>query len=462
MNSFEQATESFVYEFPGSTPKLRKFFGDELLHQLEVLAKGSILEEIDTMVHEGDLSREAGSEYAMHLPEYHQLRTDIRYLAGEFVKHMEGKLPRYFERIFDKSGSLKVRAYEKHFNGLRRLLFELLQAYSATEKLTGWNGRILEFHAFLDQAVFLCLRDFVNVHFTDPRLRIHAAFQLRTLCQKTPHPFTGEVDVNSPFHLAVSGVDTMEHLSIHPDWRRAESGLIEYPCEEDLGDLFGEAEALTQFRKLPECQLLLGEYKFCVKTLYHDRPGVRSQYLASVVLADRNTGQMILQFAMCRSTGDLFIPTTNLCLGSFMNPEAYHSLKGHLFQLICQELRSLPEDLDSQVTVVTQEIDEIHEEVRSNLPEEEQRNFISFPKEKRKPTFNLSCLRNLNSQKVLRALTRLLGSPVRIRGSHHFFQTRSGGTHPISLHKGRTVKTGLLRACINEMGIGPQEFYESL
>lgn len=462
MNKFEKPSESYSYEFPKARPKLRKFFGDELLNQLEELAKGSIVEEIDAMIHDGDISRELASEYGMHLPEYHQLRRDVRYLSDEFAKHMGKKLPRYFERIFNEDGSINPKAFDKHFVGLRRLLIDLMDAYSTKDKVTGWNGRMLEFWSFLDQSLALFLADFARRHFKDSRARIHASWQVRDVCKRTPHIFTGEAGEKSPHHLAVSGLDTMTHLSQFHPWEEAERGLREYPLDYDVEDLFSEAEDLTQFRKLNSVALNVGQYKFIVGTQYHDRPGVRSQYMATVLIQDRSDQSTVLQLSVCRSTGDLFVPTTNVCLGSFMNVESYQSLRIYLFDLICKELRGKPEDIESNVPVVTREIEEIHEEIRETLPEEEQPKVISFPKEKSRPTFNLSRLRNLSSSKVHRALTRLLGPPVRIRGSHHFFRTRNGDAHPISLHRGRTVKTGLLRACIHEMGLDPLEFYEAL
>jgi|GEM_PF-5320382 len=462
MSTIDREKTEFNYDRPGPTPKLKSFFGEEALQKLDELLANSIVPEIDRMAHDGDIDFLEASEYAMHLPEYHQLRTELRALANEFAMRMEKKLPHYFSRIFNRNGTINVKAYEKHFNGLRMLLFELLQTSSTKEKVTGWNGRIIEFFEFLDQALILSLRTYAKSVFEDPLIRIQAGYQVQSLAYNTPHPFTHETGEKSYYHLAVNGVQIMEHMTSLHQWKAIESDLIADIPQVSISDLWEEAEDLSQFREIPVSSLLIGHYEIAIKSGYTNRPGVRSQYLASVVIADRATGTSILDFSICRSTGDLFIPTTNLCLGTYMDPKAYQSLRAHLFKLICSQLRGTSENIASHVTVVTQELEAIHEELKTRLPEEEPTNVISFPTERQKPVFNLSRLRNLSSQKVLRALTRLLGPPVRIRGSHHFFSTRDGGAYPISIHKGRTVKTGLLRACLEKMGLDPIEFYEAL
>ncbi|MFT7184001.1 MAG: putative RNA binding protein YcfA (HicA-like mRNA interferase family) [Oceanicoccus sp.] len=462
MSNIEATQPNLNYEYPGPTKNLRSFFGEQRLEKLSLLLSQSILPEIDALVYEEEIAFEEAAEYAMHLTEYHELRTELRLLADEFACAMRGKLPRYFSRIFSSNGTLDVKKYNKHFNGLRLLLFELLQAYSTREKITGWNGRILEFFEFLDQSLILHLRDFTSSHFSDPASRIQALYGVQNIASNTPHPFTQETGEKSPYFLVVNGVSIMEHFAESSAWQGLEEELVHEIPAEELHELLEEAEDLTQFREMPVRSLLIGNYEIAIKSQYSDRIGVRSQYLASVVIADRATRQSILDFTICRSTGDIFIPTTNVCLGSYMGAGAYHSLRAHLFKLICNELSGKPENLESNITVVTKEIQYIHEELKSALPQEEQAQVLSFPIERQKPVFNLACLRNLSSQKVLSALSRLLGSPVRIKGSHHFFRTRGGGVYPISIHKGSSIKTGLLRACIEKMGLDPIEFYEAL
>lgn len=71
-------------------------------------------------------------------------------------------------------------------------------------------------------------------------------------------------------------------------------------------------------------------------------------------------------------------------------------------------------------------------------------------------------LRNLTEDDVIAAFTRLLGKPTRVRGSHHIFKGRNGGTYPAPRHPGKTMGIGLLLKCLDRLGIGAEELLSAL
>lgn len=71
----------------------------------------------------------------------------------------------------------------------------------------------------------------------------------------------------------------------------------------------------------------------------------------------------------------------------------------------------------------------------------------------------MGALNDLDGRRVLRAFARLGWSEVRVVGSHHILKKEG---HPavltVPVHRGRTIKQGLMRGLLKAASLSEEEF----
>lgn len=204
-----------------------------------------------------------------------------------------------------------------------------------------------------------------------------------------------------------------------------------------------------------------------------------------------------------RQTGELTFIHTNMPIsGLFKKAEDYYKFKRMIYTMILQNLESKEDDIEEYLVGLSErdkmQLNKIRQEAaaaakqvfdakfKQLLTEEErteQEWHAQFPgdvaekveervaetsgsqsEENEEPTPKLCTkfLRGLNGREVKSALTRLLGSPISITGSHNKFRCRDGGTYPIPIHDSQEVNIGILLRSLKRYGIPLTEFYEEV
>jgi predicted RNA binding protein YcfA (HicA-like mRNA interferase family) len=181
--------------------------------------------------------------------------------------------------------------------------------------------------------------------------------------------------------------------------------------------------------------------------------------------------------ALDRSTGFLVIPGLKLNAAALFHGKTYAELANIALEMLFDALidkaedivpasRQADEDRYQQYLVEQARLEEqiAHQEISAAVPEVVKSSAETTTKLDKTALkiSNFRLLSNISGSDVLRAATSLMGNPVRINGSHHFFKGPSGRTYPVPIHKGKSVGAGLLDSCLSVWGLDVGEFLKSL
>jgi len=210
----------------------------------------------------------------------------------------------------------------------------------------------------------------------------------------------------------------------------------------------------------------------------------------------------VFHFVLNRMSGELcYMSHQTKPISNIMSEDQYLALKRTIYNLVLNYLKSKEPDIDDlfkkrEVTATLRE--QTEEAVKQSLAEEKPeppRRAVSdrpepaSPAEPVIPTWNyqpwvppttesvqameiedeqqthdrnieyLKRFKGIKGNKVLAVITRLLGEPVRISGSHHIFTSaRNGISYPIPIHGTDEVKFQVLLASLKKWGVTLEEF----
>lgn len=207
------------------------------------------------------------------------------------------------------------------------------------------------------------------------------------------------------------------------------------------------------------------------------KPGI----LAHVVFQNPIKNQYIVSF-IDRFIGDLCLANTSIPMNMFLPSHVCGNIRRIVLETTHKRLMAAEENrilnlpalptAEFQTESADEELSPVHIQqwVREHVYVEALEG--TQPEEKSKPTsatespskFRIQLMQRVGSLKVrhlVRALTRLLGEPNRIQGSHYIFSL-NGKSFPIPFHSSESVSPGILTSCMNTFEITPREMLEAL
>jgi predicted RNA binding protein YcfA (HicA-like mRNA interferase family) len=248
--------------------------------------------------------------------------------------------------------------------------------------------------------------------------------------------------------------------------------------------MFADILELTQFRKIAGHKVEINGAAIAFPEEI-EMPDAIRPYCLAIISIGFDKEDVVAQIN--RANGELYLATTSIHLSKIIGKERYPAIKQAVYQVLIDYLENKDEDIEEKLCATPGiRPKSMWQKARHSIkkifvpepePAEKEPDAGAAPeppsfwdpsraapagREERNGKFTLSNLRGLKAERVIAALTRLLGPAVRVTGSHHFFQTRDGRTYPISVHPGKAVGTGLLRKCLNQMGVTPEELYATL
>ncbi len=145
--------------------------------------------------------------------------------------------------------------------------------------------------------------------------------------------------------------------------------------------------------------------------------------------------------------------------GRYNLREAFHAEKGAdlrdalekaIFTALVQHLESLEDEEYLDLSPENQVVVDTGEAVDP---------VVDLEKSKDIP---LSSLGAIGGNTLKRKLNRILGSPIRIEGSHHVYVSRKVGVNvPVPIHKNKDMKRGTLKSVLEELGVTVRELKEA-
>jgi predicted RNA binding protein YcfA (HicA-like mRNA interferase family) len=213
---------------------------------------------------------------------------------------------------------------------------------------------------------------------------------------------------------------------------------------------------------------------------------------AAKLICPKQEGQ--ITFHVDRESGELMISTNYIPLSEVLSERDYLALKSKIYEITLKYLRNKEPDIEDffakSVPAPQSTVESMREEARTTLdaeheslppisykyvpyeaPEKEedapQQVLDEAPEEltSEQRKIYIQKLKGLKGQKVINAITRLLGekSLCRITGSHHMFRSkRTGRALPITIHATQEVKFFFLLNNLQGWGYSLQEFCEAL
>ena len=199
----------------------------------------------------------------------------------------------------------------------------------------------------------------------------------------------------------------------------------------------------------------------------------------------------VIQFVLNRASGELcYISHQTKPISNIMSEKLYLALKAMVYNFLLGYLKTKEPDIDDlfkKSTATTTLREKTGVSIKkaladTEIPGQASGNYSAIPwtyqpwlpagkelvpnleSEEEKQTHERNTayvkrFKGIKGSKVLAVITRLLGEPVRISGSHHIFiSPRNGIKYPIPIHEADEVKFPVLLASLKKWGVTLEEF----
>lgn len=466
-----------------------KFFGKDNMAMLRDLLCSDVVRDLDVLYLTGSISEEEEIEYALVLEEAHELLLKLRALAKKMAEDVRHKATHYLKDLKPRYTNNACRAntsgLHKFLGGRRAICYAPDSTRYTPFFLTAYSYFVIE----LERALCCVAYDALLQQYPDTAKIDTVLLQLST--EKDPNSTLENKQYSYAAYLnAMHVYSTDLRNAADGPFARLFAQAASFPCSgTDDVTTWREIQELSIFRSIDFSVRLNGyTIKFSSIGMAEDAKisRLRRPFLTCLVQieadSEDNAGRKInLCGAMDRVTGDLGVGS-GADLARFAGEAAAMYVKRMIYKLLLDYLRSKPEDIERAPIHKPQKIVEEIRNAAENtitdaLPavqnqlaetaetanttaataEQQMAGLCTIADAKKQPSITISNLRGHSAGRIKNALDKLLGQPVRIRGSHHVYRTREGRTYPIALHNTDSVGIGMLNTCLREFGISPAE-----
>lgn len=468
---------------------VEKLFGEKNIQSFfEVIKTPGILE-IDILLLTGELTQDEFIHYAISLPNFNETRILFYVLLNEFMQEIEGKIPFYVGKSLESDGS--VKSYKRGILDLIISIDRLNSILRIEDCPTFCAARIHELTVNLTQRLVHGILTFIERAYkgrSKAQARESLCDILRVL-ESVSGSDGGFSQANAAkialhaylnFYLLNGSEDYQKFLSEVSRIKAADPNSFPLKLKEVLN--------LSRFRKVMPFIRNIGKYqiefsgdedkefaktralftcKVNIKMNDNNIPSKFTNEFGGVIADIENVNNVAL--LLDAATGELHYRNSAICASEYIGEEAYAKLKTKVYEWLLEYLRNKEEDIEyeeiayletagmfhSSKETITSLQNGTHESVTEVLKDE--------PEDKKIEKKNrIRAFASLSGNEVKQALTKLLGEPLRIRGSHHIFRGREGNTCPIALRGTDIVGIGMLLKSLKIYKIDTQEFYEML
>lgn len=462
--------------------------------------------EVDELMITGELNGDEFNEYIIQLPEFHEIRKRTRELAEGIVKVLEMKLSHYIKNSFTDEGGLKTEADST----VLRLFFgveEIIESQYIYDYGTFRNGRLEELRRYVEELLTAKIAEILSYPgYSDKKEGIGTLLKALNESSKRQKgtDFSG---ISLLLFLKNTKTILVEHWEKMEEMTEADSGQkTEEELEAEVAIKFQFISELASFRKVTLAKKKLGPGEihvfgdelegsdterfslFCNARIVLD-PSVPYGEVETFRTKGGRPGRYhhcndaAIEVDIDRSTGELKFPMSAISLShAFKRRIDYLKLQNAVLTFLLEYLESKPEDIEEYLvggtgleqvleqTAQAQETvgaiaEESGQQIADIVKEEESVPQLEPVQPTEQPKEKSACtkfMRGLKGDIVMRALTRLLGEPIRSSGSHYTFGCKDGKTYPISIHQREDVGIGLLRKCLKRFGVTPEEFASAM
>ena len=476
----EEAVASFNQQ-PKIPNHFRKFFGKKNLQDLKKLLSDPELRDLEVMVLTGDLTFTEAIRYTQVLPEYneialrlisiaenitswradkidHSIKSDhaLSYFSA-FIENLELYLRfagSYMDSIKNQSGLFKLDLIRRLSNILEAKLVALFCNRLAEDKNTHYG---------------IAAKQFIEL--AKSKLPNDEADAEDDTLEQLIHPFENLEKIYEFLTICIDDLD--KEFSTEPE-----------VTDEELEELYDEFIKLSQFKKIPESEIDIGDFRIKTKEMSEDDFDIHIIRTISMayfeISSNKDDHEDKLELLINRYSGEIIIDGEALSLSEFIDEKTYKGLKKRIYEILIKLLKGKERDLTElipkkKIKVVKKDTSQAVAEVVQEAGKHEQPEWAYVPytpkieeldeavaedeAEEEKQIY-LKQLTGISGNEVLKKLKRALNEePVKVSGSHHFFNRRDGkGIYPISLHGKKEVGIGLLKKCLKMYGIEASEF----
>lgn len=492
--SFEEARK--LLALPKKLPDyFYKIFGRKNVDGLIQILSNPDNVDLDMLLLTEPMGVEAGNQYMACLPDYQKFRLELRELAKCFVQSLrqDKRISYYLEKSIGTrrkvvGSTLCVETYTKEDSGvveLFRLITELSTRLTPADT-TFRGGRMEEFVALFQQLLFLeVLKDFdayAKNKFPNRDSGWHHEMRQNLVITLQQHSIGKvvkegtKITIWNSVEVLVKALDSVEKCLAHHQETLNQLVDQHKPTEELKfeNDLKAEEIAWRSQMKIPAeyFRRIDGNLFFIAPVPEIGHPiGV---CVGGVIFNPKTPNSDSLQFFLDRADLKIYTVTGLYSLEDHFNPKVCEALRSIFFDMILKGLRAKTEDDFEDLFVaperpdlpetpveeiragIVEEVATIQEEISSkdveSIGDEINTTVIGTIAPAKPKKANLSKFRSLSADRVLTALTGLVGEPVRIQGSHHIFEF-NGKSFPIPLHFGDDVNRFILGHALRTWGL---------
>jgi predicted RNA binding protein YcfA (HicA-like mRNA interferase family) len=460
------------------TPDTKKHLRVAICDRISAELTSDEIVDLDVLYSTGGIDGQAELiQYVRLLEPCHRLRAMLDDLTLQLLSAIN--YPELVKRSFAQDGSVNPAGFNKRGIATPLIAFqELVNTLRVSGIFTFRNGRITEMEYKLCGWFAVRIYRAIESHFSQNIRARNLALNLLTtqiekLVQRGPGMaacIIAQKQLESA--LTEPGAAQLHQLTVNtiPPVKNNPHQTLEYLRE------------LTASRDVNAFQIDHGAFRFDYGPYNNEKlePASATNSMVLSAVSISLGGRSLINFLVDRSSPRLYVNTSWLSLDA---TKVGRTLQDAIYPLIVQDLLKhfegreieelLAKDAEKHQAKLLAETREQILDV-AIAPEEDASTypayvpFVSKPKGHEEIPKNDPSLGALSKEKV--SLKGLTGNRVysalntllrldHITGSHHFFARKNGnGCYPISIHGSAPVGVGLLKKCLREYGISPEEF----
>lgn len=480
----EDEAEAILDQEAEPNKYLYTLFGPENVQALKELVEDDTLRSMDMMILQGELDPGELLEFLLTSDEFADVYKEMRSIIDSMIDELEPKLEYYIKAKNRGNGNL--------WEGADCLTMEFfilaIKLQLPTDMPLLRNTLMVRFSGMMLQEFYVRLyKYYLKTHPEDYDKRHiileKGALSLNSIKENEVDDL-GE-DFQDAFLVTANTYEALNEndklIQKHP--QKLEQAFPKQPeqSEEEWHNQLKELIDVSQTTKLDPFSIKQGDLVVDFNENMFDSPKENRIHLCVV---DIHFGRKeTLTIFLNRYTGELTMHFDSLPLTDLVSPQTYNAIKSFVYDALTeyyvinppkeQEERSYtqPKDLLEKLNENVESDNEFFTQIAGVLNsytdqlERNTRNLDRASKvllwEEEEGKYARQ-IRGLSGNVVKGALTRLLGKPLKIEGSHHTFRCRNGNKYPIDFHGKKNVGTGLLIKCLKKYGIPIQEFVDSL
>jgi len=477
---------------PLATPQeINKFFSKKRLEGLTSLLAHPTIVELDMLANEGQFKDDTLVEYCSLLPEWRSLKREFISRLDELYSFLKQFLPAGVKKTFDP---FTVNFHPDTILELYGAVARLCNSFVIEEK-----GVIAPYRTHLQVALLNHLFSRLTYDLIEEVKKLPTEIEVSkgqfrsaapiiqsrydilikhlTDCNKNIFPFglpgyaeQGSIEKikyclnkhSGKFDKLISLAGKVNPQEVESTYELILDLLKEIDFDDFVVEIAGVRIRFSNVTKnFPPA--FRGDFGFKFTTMFDPKESIVDKDKIEII---ENSNIRGLHFDVSDDHHDLVIdyPTGEIAFGTQLpyslllkDQEKLLKYKSVIFGLLLDHLLNLQHEKSKDNNL---EIDQIQEEVTTELNSKVLENLVDVPEETDHETKKVKCsYRNRKGNRVLRALSKILGRPVRCEGTSHFiFKGKAGNTYPIAIHGDKDVGVGLLKKCLENYDISYEEF----